>query len=194
MDGSKETLNLKFRVRKYFYLQFHPLPQIADWDLSYGYEVFNLNEILDTNNTTICLNVFCTGQVNGLNVHLVKPDSGFFVDTPVSAKELALISKDNPSSSPLSSPGTSSKSPVHQSERLLSVDRFSVAFPNLPTTVEAAYGPFSTRQTIPAQRILLNSGDFAGRPPPFNYSYDYLGQVPSYQQSTLDLTAHIVTK
>lgn len=101
-----------------------------------------------------------------MNVHFENKDGGFFL------KQLPR-QHFQPNTELETTPGT-----------LLSVDRFTVFQSSQPISVRATYGPFSTKQTVPARYVV---------PDPF--PLNTTGPVVDLQELAthhLDMSAHIV--
>ena len=84
---------------------------------------------------------------NGVEVHFEAADSGFFLKhsrQPVITSE---ISTTHSSLLPSSKSRTTYDS-------VLSVDRFTVVQTTQAVSIRASYGPFSTKQTVPARYIV----------------------------------------
>ncbi|XP_054088610.1 transmembrane protein 132C isoform X2 [Zeugodacus cucurbitae] len=80
-----------------------------------------------------------------VEVHFESAESGFFLKhtrQPPIAPEISIKSLN----------ATSSKSHIHDS--VLSIDRFTVVQTTQPVSIRASYGPFSTKQTVPARYIV----------------------------------------
>lgn len=86
-------------------------------------------------------------------MHFEAPDSGFFLKharQPPVTPEIANV----PSSS--SVPPTRSRISY---DSVLSLDRFTVVETTQPVSIRASYGPFSTKQTVPARYIVPDTMD-----------------------------------
>ncbi|KAJ8975396.1 hypothetical protein NQ317_008611, partial [Molorchus minor] len=105
-----------------------------------------------------------------INVHFENKDGGFFIKQQPRQHYL-------PSSTDLGGSNTNSDVP-------LSVDRFTVFQSSQPISVRATYGPFSTKQTVPARYVVPD-------PLPLNTS---VPAIDLQDQAThhLDRSAHIV--
>lgn len=86
-----------------------------------------------------------------------KPDSGFFF------KHSTVQPQQQVLSNPISDLRNSPASTKDNKDSVLSFNRFTVAQANHPVSIRASYGPFSTKQTVPARYIVPED---AG-----NYSY-----------------------
>lgn len=90
---------------------------------------------------------YVAGVAGTVEVHFENKDGGFFLKHtarqhyPVVADLGAL-------------PGTMGREAVPGGGSLLSVDRFTVFQTLQPMSVRATYGPFSTKQTVPARYIV----------------------------------------
>lgn len=81
-------------------------------------------------------NFFFSGCTECVNVHFENKDGGFFL-------------KQSPRQHFQPTPET-----MATSESLLAVDRFTVFQSSQPISVRATYGPFSTKQTVPARYVV----------------------------------------
>ncbi|XP_052903604.1 transmembrane protein 132E [Anopheles moucheti] len=120
-----------------------------------------------------------------VEVHFETPDSGFFLKH--SPRQSALAS--------IVSSATSNNGKVRSvnGDSLLSVDRFTVVQTCQPVSVRASYGPFSTKQTVPARYIVpdvLETTNLDG-----NSSQNTTAALMDLQQQSnlhLDISAHVV--
>lgn len=89
------------------------------------------------------INILCIliAFVNAVEVHFETPDSGFFL-------------KHSPRQPGPSGVGSDVTKTVHDASALLSVDRFTIVQTQQPVSIRASYGPFSTKQTVPAKFIV----------------------------------------
>ncbi|XP_025833785.1 transmembrane protein 132E isoform X2 [Agrilus planipennis] len=106
-----------------------------------------------------------TGGTSCVDVHFENKDGGFF---------LKHSSRQNLQSS---DSGASSGS-------LLSVDRFAVFQTSQPISIRATYGPFSTKQTVPARYVVAD-------PLPINTTSSSL-DIQEFTGHHFDMSAHIV--
>ncbi|XP_049277564.1 transmembrane protein 132E isoform X1 [Anopheles funestus] len=120
-----------------------------------------------------------------VEVHFETPDSGFFLKH--SPRQSALAS--------VVSGATSSAGKVRSTngDSLLSVDRFTVVQTSQPVSVRASYGPFSTKQTVPARYIVpdvIESTNSDGNTP----QNTTVALMDLQQQANLhlDISAHVV--
>nr|XP_040221411.2 transmembrane protein 132E [Anopheles coluzzii]XP_049461170.1 transmembrane protein 132E [Anopheles coluzzii]XP_049461171.1 transmembrane protein 132E [Anopheles coluzzii]XP_049461172.1 transmembrane protein 132E [Anopheles coluzzii]XP_049461173.1 transmembrane protein 132E [Anopheles coluzzii]XP_049461174.1 transmembrane protein 132E [Anopheles coluzzii] len=121
----------------------------------------------------------------GVEVHFETPDSGFFLKH--SPRQSALAS--------VVSAATSNYGKVRSSngDSVLSVDRFTVVQTTQPVSVRASYGPFSTKQTVPARYIVpdvLESTHAEG-----SSTHNTTATLMELQQQSnlqLDISAHVV--
>ncbi|XP_061712133.1 transmembrane protein 132E isoform X1 [Cydia pomonella] len=111
-----------------------------------------------------------TGTVLGVEVHFENKDSGFFL------KHTARWSGAGPPPEPMGTalPGA-----------LLSLDRFTVLQGSAPASVRATYGPFSTKQTVPARYTVPDPLE----PPRRNATLVELQEATAHR---LDVSAHLV--
>ncbi|XP_037049229.1 transmembrane protein 132E isoform X1 [Bradysia coprophila] len=95
----------------------------------------------------IFVNLLFTGMyalVNSVEVHFETSDSGFFL------KHSPRQSGNTAAADITSNPA---RTKVDQ-ESILSVDRFTTVQSTQPVSIRASYGPFSTKQTVPARFIV----------------------------------------
>ncbi|XP_030381669.1 transmembrane protein 132E [Scaptodrosophila lebanonensis] len=121
--------------------------------------------------------------VNCVEVHFEAPDSGFFLKharQPPVTPEIANIQTS--SSLPPIKTRTSYDS-------VLSLDRFTVVETTQPVSIRASYGPFSTKQTVPARYIVPDTMDNQG-----DYINNSTATLLELQQPNmhLDISAHLV--
>ncbi|XP_052737744.1 transmembrane protein 132E [Bicyclus anynana] len=111
-----------------------------------------------------------TGVVFAVEVHFENKDSGFFL------KHTARWNGAGPPPEPMGTalPGA-----------LLSLDRFTVLQGSAPASVRATYGPFSTKQTVPARYAVPDPLE----PPRRNASLVELQDATAHR---LDVSAHLV--
>ncbi|XP_066247683.1 transmembrane protein 132E [Euwallacea similis] len=125
---------------------------------------------------------FLFGTSISINVHFENKDGGFFL------KQQPRQQYSGSSSNPLAipdalvplpgSPGTTSAGTP------LSIDRFTVLQSSQPISIRATYGPFSTKQTVPARYIVPD-------PMPLNTSGPAI-ELQDQATHHLDMSAHIV--
>lgn len=87
-----------------------------------------------------------TGFITAVEVHFETPDSGFFLKHSSRSSDI--------SNSPIK--------PGIDESAILSVDRFTIVETTQPVSIRASYGPFSTKQTVPARFIVPDSIDLQG--------------------------------
>ncbi|XP_045784546.1 transmembrane protein 132E [Maniola jurtina] len=111
-----------------------------------------------------------TGVALAVEVHFENKDSGFFL------KHTARWNGAGPPPEPMGTalPGA-----------LLSLDRFTVLQGSAPASVRATYGPFSTKQTVPARYAVPDPLE----PPRRNASLVELQDATAHR---LDVSAHLV--
>ena len=122
-----------------------------------------------------------------VEVHFESPDSGFFL-------------KHSPrqSVSDVSSSQSSSRSGVKSSQdTVLSVDKFTVVQTTLPVSIRASYGPFSTKQTVPARYIVpdISEATTDSSHPTVTTPQNATQALLDLQQQSnlhLDISAHLV--
>ncbi|XP_017054916.1 transmembrane protein 132E isoform X3 [Drosophila ficusphila] len=117
-----------------------------------------------------------------VEVHFEAPDSGFFLKharQPPVTPEIANVQT------------SSAVPPLRQRssyDSVLSLDRFTVVETTQPVSIRASYGPFSTKQTVPARYIVPDTMD--------SQSGDYMSNATllELQQPNmhLDISAHLV--
>lgn len=114
--------------------------------------------------------LFVTGAVLAVEVHFENKDSGFFL------KHTPRWNGAGPPPEPMGTtlPGA-----------LLSLDRFTVLQGSAPASVRATYGPFSTKQTVPARYAVPDPLE----PPRRNASLSELQEATAHR---LDVSAHLV--
>lgn len=97
-----------------------------------------------------CLNKYIYFFIDGcqcVEVHFESADSGFFLKHARQPPVAPEISSIHSSPIPPLKPRTSYDS-------VLSVDRFTVVQTTQSVSIRASYGPFSTKQTVPARYIV----------------------------------------
>ncbi|XP_072943476.1 transmembrane protein 132E isoform X1 [Epargyreus clarus] len=111
-----------------------------------------------------------TGAICAVEVHFENKDSGFFL------KHTARWNGAGPPPEPMGTalPGA-----------LLSLDRFTVLQGSAPASVRATYGPFSTKQTVPARYAVPDPLE----PPRRNATLLELQDATAHR---LDVSAHLV--
>ncbi|XP_060663139.1 transmembrane protein 132C [Drosophila nasuta] len=122
-----------------------------------------------------------------VEVHFEAPDSGFFLKharQPPVTPEIANVQQTSSSLPPLKTRSNY--------DSVLSLDRFTVVETTQPVSIRASYGPFSTKQTVPARYIVPDTMDAA------NQAGDYVNNSTAtlleLQQPNmhLDISAHLV--
>ncbi|XP_053692033.1 transmembrane protein 132E [Sabethes cyaneus] len=108
-----------------------------------------------------------------VEVHFETPDSGFFL-------------KHSPRQSSVS---TSSSKGRLSADSVLSIDRFTVVQTSQPVSIRASYGPFSTKQTVPARYIVPDAMESSS-----DSSQNTTAALMDLQQTNLhlDISAHLV--
>lgn len=123
--------------------------------------------------------LFFLDRCRSVEVHFESADSGFFLKH----------SPRQPPVSPEISNVQSSARPRVTQDSVLSVDRFTVVQTTQPVSIRASYGPFSTKQTVPARYIVPDAVETQG---------DHLNNTTialmELQQANLhlDISAHLV--
>lgn len=129
-----------------------------------------------------------------VDVHFESKDGGFFLKhNPrqfyTSNQRPDLLSTD-PST-------TSSSSSSVGASTVLSIDKFTVFQTSEPVSVRASYGPFSTKQTVPARYIVPDPLDALPMPnldpKKSNVSGQALIDVQELGARHLDMSAHVVS-
>ncbi|CAL4069120.1 unnamed protein product [Meganyctiphanes norvegica] len=112
---------------------------------------------------------FITGSA-AVDLHFQNPDSGFFLrpEESVTLNEGVGVTQGDDGG-------------------VLDVERFTVLDPTRPALIRATYGPFSTKQTVPARYVLPEFPDDE----PFNVT-DPQHHLPP-QAHQLEVSAHLVT-
>lgn len=95
--------------------------------------------------------VYSSGIAASVEVHFETPDSGFFLKHSPRQQSVPDVT-----SSQLNMINGRSKS---SQDTILSVDKFTVVQTTLPVSIRASYGPFSTKQTVPARYIVPDVSD-----------------------------------
>ncbi|XP_039435014.1 transmembrane protein 132E [Culex pipiens pallens] len=113
------------------------------------------------------------GTAFAVEVHFETPDSGFFL-------------KHSPRQSSVSSSSGKGRS---GSDSVLSIDRFTVVQTSQPVSIRASYGPFSTKQTVPARYIVPDVMESSS-----DTTQNTTAALMDLQQSNLhlDISAHLV--
>ncbi|XP_001963408.3 transmembrane protein 132D [Drosophila ananassae] len=120
-----------------------------------------------------------------VEVHFEAPDSGFFLKharQPPVTPEIANVQSTSSAVPPLRQRSSY--------DSVLSLDRFTVVETTQPVSIRASYGPFSTKQTVPARYIVPDTMD--------NQAGDYMtnstATLLELQQPNmhLDISAHLV--
>lgn len=89
---------------------------------------------------------------NSVQVNFEKPDGGFFF------KHSAVQSTQNTLTDIKNTPSVTKEN----QDSVLSFNRFTVAQANHPVSIRATYGPFSTKQTVPARYIVPEETENVG--------------------------------
>ncbi|XP_046988822.1 transmembrane protein 132E [Schistocerca americana] len=107
----------------------------------------------------------CVAGVAGtVEVHLESKEGGFFLKH-VSRQHYADLGQHAPPPSPPPPPPDDAAAGAGAGA-VLSVDRFSVVQSSRPVSVRATYGPFSTKQTVPARYVVPDPLDLPQPPLP----------------------------
>lgn len=127
-----------------------------------------------------------------MEVHFETPDSGFFLKHTPRSPSSSLQPDNSHKSSSLSS---------RNQESILSLDKFTVVQTAQPVSIRASYGPFSTKQTVPARYIVPDVVTDSSDPLVANQSQNTqlsaantTAALLDLQQSNvhLDISAHLV--
>ncbi|XP_021693805.1 transmembrane protein 132B isoform X1 [Aedes aegypti] len=113
------------------------------------------------------------GTAYAVEVHFETPDSGFFL-------------KHSPRQSSVAA--NTNKGRLG-SDSVLSIDRFTVVQTSQPVSIRASYGPFSTKQTVPARYIVPDVLESSS-----DSTQNTTAALMDLQQSNLhlDISAHLV--
>ncbi|XP_055623186.1 transmembrane protein 132C isoform X2 [Toxorhynchites rutilus septentrionalis] len=113
------------------------------------------------------------GTAFAVEVHFETPDSGFFL-------------KHSPRQSSVSSSSSKGRPSI---DSVLSIDRFTVVQTSQPVSIRASYGPFSTKQTVPARYIVPDVLESSS-----DSTQNTTAALMDLQQSNLhlDISAHLV--
>uniref|UniRef100_A0ABD2W4F5 Transmembrane protein 132C n=1 Tax=Trichogramma kaykai TaxID=54128 RepID=A0ABD2W4F5_9HYME len=154
-----------------------------------------------------------TNVAASVEVHFESKDGGFFLKHsprqyyPSNVRpDLSLSSIFSTTSASTSASGSSSSSSSSSSSNgqqqaassVLSVDKFTVFQTSEPVSVRATYGPFSTKQTVPARYIVpdpldvLPAQNFDGKKA-VSSSNATLRDVQEIGARHLDMSAHVVS-
>ncbi|XP_037919776.1 transmembrane protein 132E isoform X2 [Hermetia illucens] len=119
------------------------------------------------------------GLTHSVEVHFETPDSGFFLKH----------SPRQPVSPEIGSSSSSQSKSKMAQDSVLSVDRFTVVQTTQPVSIRASYGPFSTKQTVPARYIVPDAMETQG-----DTMNNTTAALMELQQSNLhlDISAHLV--
>uniref|UniRef100_A0A0C9RRB0 TMEM132C protein n=1 Tax=Fopius arisanus TaxID=64838 RepID=A0A0C9RRB0_9HYME len=130
------------------------------------------------------------GVVSSVEVHFENKDGGFFLKhTP----RQFYPSRADTSAGSIPAGGLSS--PPSSVESILSVDKFTVFQTSEPASVRATYGPFSTKQTVPARYIVPDPLDALPGPDiRRNITSSNAALMDAQELGTrhLDMSAHLV--
>ncbi|RZF42919.1 hypothetical protein LSTR_LSTR003635, partial [Laodelphax striatellus] len=131
---------------------------------------------MDLASRMVLLLVTIAGVAGSVEVHFENKDGGFFLKHTAKQPYQAVADLGTPGGAGAGGALGGSSAGGAQ----LSVDRFTVFETSQPMSVRATYGPFSTKQTVPARYIVPD-------PMPFNAS-GLLNEIDHH----LDMSAHIV--
>ena len=146
-------------------------------------------------NSFVFLLFLFSGLVVSVEVHFETPDSGFFLKH----------SPRQQSVSEVGSSQTASRGALKATQdTVLSVDKFTVVQTTLPVSIRASYGPFSTKQTVPARYIVPDMTETAASTDTNSYGQQQNPTSTTTQNATqalidlqqsnlhLDISAHLV--
>lgn len=125
-----------------------------------------------------------------VEVHFESPDSGFFLKHSP-RQSVADVTTSQSSSS-------SSRNGLKSSQdTVLSVDKFTVVQTTQPVSIRASYGPFSTKQTVPARYIVpdISEATTDSSHPAVTTSQNATQALLDLQKQSnlhLDISAHLV--
>lgn len=99
---------------------------------------------------------FVPGVAGSVEVHFENKDGGFFLKhTPRQYyPAVADLAGSNAASASANGIASSVSSTSANAASVLSVDRFAVFQTSQPVSIRATYGPFSTKQTVPARYLV----------------------------------------
>lgn len=116
--------------------------------------------------------------MSSVEVHFETPDSGFFLkhtprQTISSVSDVSLVHGRT----------------IKDQDAILSVDKFTIIQTTQPVSIRATYGPFSTKQTVPARYIVPDVVDSQS-----DHAQNATAALMDLQQSNLhlDISAHLV--
>lgn len=123
-------------------------------------------------------------------MHFESPDSGFFLKHSP-RQSVADVTTSQSSSSPSRNGAKTSQDTV------LSVDKFTVVQTTQPVSIRASYGPFSTKQTVPARYIVpdISEATTDSSHPAVTTSQNATQALLDLQKQSnlhLDISAHLV--
>lgn len=124
-----------------------------------------------------------------MEVHFETPDSGFFLKHTPRSPSSSLQPDNTQKSSSIAS---------RNQESILSLDKFTVVQTAQPVSIRASYGPFSTKQTVPARYIvpdvITDASDSNQSPNNQASTANTTAALLDLQQSNvhLDISAHLV--
>lgn len=131
--------------------------------------------------------IFTFSLSQAVEVHFETLDSGFFLKHSPRQS----VSDVSSSSSSMSSK-TASKS---AQDAVLSVDKFTVVQTTQPVSIRASYGPFSTKQTVPARYIVPDVSETTTDTVTVTTTQNATQALLDLQQQSnlhLDISAHLV--
>ncbi|XP_055322731.1 transmembrane protein 132E [Sitodiplosis mosellana] len=131
----------------------------------------------------IVFSYLCFDFASSVQVSFDKADSGFFF------KHSSIQPQQQLLNNPITDLKNTQASSKENKDSVLSFNRFTVAQANHPVSIRASYGPFSTKQTVPARYIVPEDSDNFGYQTKSDgkVSYD-IKQTTNY----LDISASLV--
>ncbi|XP_057335778.1 transmembrane protein 132E isoform X1 [Microplitis mediator] len=137
--------------------------------------------------------IFILGVAASVEVHFENKDGGFFLKhTP---RQYYPSRLDNTMSTSNAGQGASVTSSSVPSSSILSIDKFTVFQTSEPASVRATYGPFSTKQTVPARYIVPDPLETLPGPERRNVTASSNAAMMDVQDlgaRHLDMSAHLV--
>lgn len=123
--------------------------------------------------------LFAAPLTSAVEVHFESPDAGFFLKHSARQTMGSLLAEQVTRSS---------------QDSVLSVDRFTVVQTSQPVSIRASYGPFSTKQTVPARYIVPDMEMSQPEPLSQQHVQNATAALLDLQQSNvhLDISAHLV--
>lgn len=133
--------------------------------------------------------IFTFSISQAVEVHFETPDSGFFL------KHSSRQSISDVTSSSSSSSSATRAAAKSAQDTVLSVDKFTVVQTTQPVSIRASYGPFSTKQTVPARYIVPDVSETTTDTVTVTNTQNATQALLDLQQQSnlhLDISAHLV--